>query len=504
MTRIVPPAGRNAPAGLWAARLTWGLGALVLGYIVFRAFSLSMTCDEAWSAQGLPHPSLFAFVTPAFIAALNNHFLNSWLMNLSLTVFGPSDWAARLPALCGGAAYVVLACRLALTQATSWRALALAVLLLGNPYLLDFLSIARGYSLGLAFLLPGLTRLVSGRERGRAWCLAWFALAVLSNLSFVYAYLTALALVWGECVLRRGRGWKEAAASSLTTLAVLAAVYARALILATANNEHWWGSQAGFVDGTLASLLAMTLYEPHLDPGVFVVMARVTAGLVLLAAATGCLLAAGTAPGGQAGRAAEDDDARPFFAMLVFLGVCWAGITAEHLLFGTPYLIERGALFLYPLLCLVVGLWAEYARGRGWVAGLSGAALAAIAGLCLANLTANANLSHVSTWRADACARSFMTRIHEENFQRNFTREPVRLASLATHVHTVNYYVGRLGMGYVTEILPRERATEADYLVVGKDQADAFIGRNGLEVLLRCEAGGVVLLRRPRGPLSGK
>lgn len=492
-----PSPVREALAGVRPERLVWGLGGLALCYVVFRAFTLSMTCDEAWSAQGFPQASLFTFVTPAFIAASNNHFLNSWLMNLSLTVFGKSDWAARLPALCGGVVYIVVACRLALTHASSWRAPALAALLLGNPYLLDFLSLARGYSLGLGFMLLGLQGLLSGQERGRAWCLPWFALAVLSHLGFVYTYLTALALVWGEAALGRDRAsrWRWPLVPTALTLALLAAVYVRALALAVANNEYYWGSQLGFVDGTLASLLATALYEPPLAPGVFTAMAQAAAGLMAVAAASGCLLAARGAGSARA--------ARPFFTAVLFLGVCCAGIVTEHTLFGTPYLKERGALFLYPQLCLVAALWAEYARRSTLASWLSGGTLAALVVLSALNLARSANLSHVSTWRHDACAKAFMARIHEENFQRNFTREPVRLTTAVVHGHTLNYYIDRLGMGYVVAVLPEARALEADYLIVPTDQAALLAARGDMQEVLRCPVSGGVLLRKVKAVQSG-
>lgn len=484
-----------------SAGLVWSLGSLVFCYAAYRAFTLSMTCDEAWSASGFPQPSLFAYLTPAFIAGLNNHFLNSWLMNLSLTIFGKTDWAVRLPALCGGAIYITASCRLALTRTSSWRAPALTAMLLCNPYLLDFLSLGRGYALGLGFMALGLTGLLSSQERRRAWSLAWLALAALSNLSFLYAYLTALAIVWGEALFGKNRraGLLGATAPSLLTLGLLAGVYARAMALAASNNEYWWGSPFGLVDGTLASLIRVTMYETKLPPGVFIAVARGLAVLLVLALASGCIAAAG-----RTGRA---EAKRPFFSMATFLAICMTGIVTEHALFGTPYLVERGALFLYPPLCMFLVFWAEYVRERAPASWISLSALSVVLCLSVVNSALSVNLRYTSTWRGDTCARSFMTRVHEENYQRNFTRAPIRIASSAIHRHTLNYYIDRLNMEYVAEILPESRSMDADYVFINAIQARPLLQGGAFQEVAGCPAVDMVLLRRVHpgnGPPPGR
>lgn len=470
------------------------LGGLAVAYVAARAFLLSMTCDEAWSASGFPQPSLFAFLTPEFIAPLNTHLLNSWLINLSLTLFGRHDWAVRLPALCGGVLYIVLACRFALGAATSWRGPALAALLLANPYLLDFLSLARGYSLGLCFMMLGLPLLLDRDRERYAWAPVPLALAALSNLSFLYPYLASLAIVWGLLLL----GAKRTALShlgkallpSLCTLAALWTVYGTAMRLAMLRGEHWWGSHAGFVDGTIASLVQVTLYERSLQPWVYASVARALASALVVIS----LLVMATGRGPNPGDGSREKLGR----ILLLFFIVWAGIVTEHALFGTPFVKERGALFLYPVIVAAMVLSAQYCRSIPGLSAMANTLAGVLTLCCVTNAACNVNLDHTATWSMDACARHFMETIDKNDHIRNFTHDTVTMASNLAHERTIEYYLGHKMMRYVTEILPAERMAEADYIISRVEDVERLTGQGRAAVVATCGYGNAVLLRKVR------
>ncbi len=469
--------------------------AFLLLYIGYRAATLSMTCDEAWTATDMPYPGLFGYITPEYIAGLNVHLLNNWLANLCMTILGESDLAVRLPALAGGGVYLVGAYVLCARLFQSWRLPASFVLLTANPYLLDFFSIGRGYALGMGCLMLGLPQFLKIRAKDVAppWYIAWLALAVVANLSFLYVYLAAMTLEiirtlplmrksTSQTLQLRHLAWPMAA-----TLASLTLIYGQAMRIATRNNEHWWGSPDGFINGGLTSLFQVTLYHISVPPNILLLITWATLGLsfgLALVAIASCR--------------ARRMDSSPLVALntlLALFTIVWAGVTLEHLLFGTPFLIERGMFFIYPILILIPACAAEIlASSRRAILGYG--ALAFLFAFVLANFTMAANLDHTATWRNDACSRPFLERIRAENYPRNFTRERIRIAASHMAAHTINYYVRHMRLAFVESVNGLDRLDSADYAIMPAGQAvDAHIAVR-FENIAQCPASDMVLLRK--------
>ena len=100
-------------------------------------------------------------------AASNNHVLNSLLMRLFTSVFGVSHLSVRAPALLGAALYILAAyllCRkLTPELRVQWPVF---VCLVYNPFVMDYLVAARGYSMALAFLMTSPTAAQLADYRG--------------------------------------------------------------------------------------------------------------------------------------------------------------------------------------------------------------------------------------------------------------------------------------------------------------------------------------------------
>ncbi|MBA3976499.1 MAG: hypothetical protein C0504_20015 [Candidatus Solibacter sp.] len=169
-------------------RLTTLLLAAAGAFHLHRAFSLAVTTDEAFTA--------IAFASPPWLEILtsydaNHHVLHSLLCKLSLSLFGWNALALRLPSL--------LACLLFFTIARrlfpgSPLQLVLCAWLAFHPALYDWFSLARGYSLALAFLLAALYEL-SGPLPTLTRASIFLGLSAASN--FVFAIpAAAVALAW--------------------------------------------------------------------------------------------------------------------------------------------------------------------------------------------------------------------------------------------------------------------------------------------------------------------
>jgi hypothetical protein len=174
--------------------------------VVLRAGRLSLTSDEALTYLFyLDGPINKIFFSPY---EANNHVLNSVLCWVSIHLFGLNEFNLRIPSLAASVVFFATVYRLSswLFEKRVLHVLAV-VLLAGNPYLLDFFSLARGYSLALAFFSLALFNvMLSVRDAElqpeRLFRIAlWLAASVTANL----AYLFPAVALWVTLALLASR-----------------------------------------------------------------------------------------------------------------------------------------------------------------------------------------------------------------------------------------------------------------------------------------------------------
>jgi hypothetical protein len=141
----------------WRAAAVVLLGALLLTTI-YRAATQAISHDEAltfeWFQSG-PWSQLFGSEFG------NHHPLNALFSRVMMSIFGLSEFSIRFPSVVGAALYfyaIFQICAFLLGDGALFL-LGIAFLSL-NPFLLDYLCIARGYSLGLAFFLYAIYQLM--------------------------------------------------------------------------------------------------------------------------------------------------------------------------------------------------------------------------------------------------------------------------------------------------------------------------------------------------------
>ena len=238
-------------------------------YLIVRAYSAPLVFDEA--------TSYFLFVKngtfwpgQAYWSA-NNHFLNSLLGHGSVLVFGPQEWALRLPSLIAFPFYALFGFRLMSKLECAvlrWWAF---VLFFTSHGILEFFGYARGYGLMLCFILGSLWYLRALYLQFRLstlYCLLVFSfLALLSNLSCLpligLLLLSSLYLSWRSS---KSLGLKI----RLTALTVLPFLFHLWWIFQLREHrELYYGGQSGFISDSLNSLGSMVLH-PDLSPYIFV------------------------------------------------------------------------------------------------------------------------------------------------------------------------------------------------------------------------------------------
>ncbi|MGE3804895.1 MAG: hypothetical protein AB7K24_09510 [Gemmataceae bacterium] len=164
---------------------------------VYRGATQSITHDEAVTYERYVAGPFYQIVSKP---DANNHVLFSLLSRATVGLCGPSVLTLRLPSLVASLFFLVVVARIGWRvwgpAATAWA----AVLVLGiNPFVMDYLSIARGYALALAFWAAALEQLLAAGPMLTSWRLRrasqYLALAVLGNLTFLFA-AAALVACW--------------------------------------------------------------------------------------------------------------------------------------------------------------------------------------------------------------------------------------------------------------------------------------------------------------------
>ena len=172
----------------------WLLILLATGLLLFsgyRSATLSMTHDESSTYLNyIDQPLWECFYDPVCWGTANLHLTNSFLMQMSVGLWGTHEFTIRLGNFL--AHFLYLLCSILLVTQLSdrfWPRIGAFCLLNCSPYLLDFFSLARGYGLACSFTLMStyfLFRFLRSPHKSSLLLSAFAALlAVLSNFTFL-------------------------------------------------------------------------------------------------------------------------------------------------------------------------------------------------------------------------------------------------------------------------------------------------------------------------------
>lgn len=126
-------------------------------YVLVRAWAIPVTVDECSTVMTHVPRSVIDLLFLQSDANPNNHILNTLLIKFLSGLFGYYPFVVRIPALSGALLYAVAGFFLSRDIGKyGWAGVFTYMLLLGQPYMLDFFSLARGYSLGLGCMLVAI------------------------------------------------------------------------------------------------------------------------------------------------------------------------------------------------------------------------------------------------------------------------------------------------------------------------------------------------------------
>ncbi len=395
-------------------RVLVALSVLLVAYDAARASIMSITYDEAWTY--IWHVSgrigdVLRFATPGLPD--NNHLLLTILAKFSIGLFGDSDLALRLPSVLAFALFCAAVAAILRRHLHGPLLVLFFLFTTLNPDVIDMMSIARGYGLGIALATAGIYGLMRAAEPGvrrAVWAsaaVAAFALAVLAHLSLLLLYAMALVILLAVLLLddRHGRigrsgALRVAAGPALISALLTPVALMQIHVLAPLGLLNTEGLTSFFVD-TVQKVVADSLYLDHPMRGAatalcIFVYALPAAGLLLL------LLPRRIVPLSPA--------ARTDLAMLLtlLLGASLLSV-AQHHLAGVAYLSGRRALSLFSPFALLCASIAAACRAGSWP--LRRIALPALIAVVLpltVNFARSANLHRTRDWTFNADTKAML------------------------------------------------------------------------------------------------
>ncbi len=450
-------------------------------------------------------------------------------MRLTTTVFGVTHLSTRMPALLGAFVYLLACATISrlLFSAVIWQCLQFVVLTC-NPFVLDYLVAARGYSLAMAFLAWQLVIVfVILLQRSQAVrrnelhygaaCSAFAGLSFAANFSFAFVNASVLCVALLlllpspfparnlDLVLRK---LKVVAAIVLPGLAVTGFLCASVLI-DWRNVEFMYGARS--FEEMCKSIFESSFYQlsPHIvNPVLRQYLENLPSPLLWTLFWAGLIHGVLLIVTADSWRGALHEKALSFAALLS--GVLGATILAHSVLhygFGVLLPMERTVLFVPLLLALIAGCLAA-ASGRSprsstasRVPGYSGGVLRGLLATVAVYFLLCGRLTYFKEWKYDADTRAVYDVLAYHYHRYGVDDVP----SSWLYTASLNYYSAASGREAFREFVSvRPYPTGRRVYVLFWPDDEEFINRQNLQVVYRGPLSDVVVAVRPDLLQSGQ
>lgn len=307
---------------------------LLIYIIVKRALSVPITHDESDQILYYAQQSIydiFMYTNPW----PTNHILNSLLIKLSTAIFGINQWSGRLPniiiavTILFGSVYAIA------RQLFGFKVIGLFVsvsLLLFNPYLFEFFSLARGYGMAISFSLLCYALILRFNREETVKTLLFFSLSailmVLSNFSWLLLFCAFYGYLFLYLIYKKEI--KKVLLLGLT-LFFSSLVFYHPILQMNSTNQfiYWEHTDASIIKQTFHSIWSLYNYY---DTFISVKIAIWLMGLI-----TGTVLVL------YFRAVKSNQDVGIYFAAPIFVFTIAVNLL-QHKILNTPYLEGRTAL----------------------------------------------------------------------------------------------------------------------------------------------------------------
>ncbi len=341
----------------WLAPIALGVG--ILAFLIMKSIVMQITHDESYTVEILSKQPIWDLITYKS-SYTNNHILNTLLVKFLFFIFNSYDHTlARVPNIAAFVVYFYYCFRFSQRYIRdNWVSLMFISVMCCNPYLLDFFALIRGYGLSIGLMMGSIyfsARFVlDNYSKGLIISLLLSVLSVYAQFATLHFYL-GLNLLIALYLINNYLKNKENKAlikgvliqfSGFLLLALLIYLPIKAIIK---NNEIAYYGKDGFWGSTLTSLINGSVYSQHYfknDQSVPVFKLLTLILFFLLTAFISFNL-------GEKSIKKTEKTYPSVFATLLFVCTAFSVVSQFHLL-GNQYVVDRTALFFYPLLALLM------------------------------------------------------------------------------------------------------------------------------------------------------
>jgi len=395
----------------------------VFSYINLRAWFLAFTYDESWTFLGYATEDFWKVVTNEFPAA-NNHVLHSLIMGWVYELFGQQEYILRLPVLLSFVVFAYFSYEISksLSKKMWWLPF---IMVIYQPYLLDYFVAARGYALALAFMMGAIYFLFRFSKQLRlkwAWySLIFAALAAYSNFTYLLLFI---AISMGVTLLGFTQKKKFGAMLPVVTigsiLGLMVYIPITQLIMA---KELYYGGEDGFFEDTLMTLARSFIYgysESNVLAWVFVLIIALAGVFAMQKLFLKAKLSMG-------------------FWIAFILIIIEIGSILQHHLLDSPYLIDRTAIFFIPLILFACS-WIVFQFKESIIRNI---VAFMFVGLSILNLLIAVNFSYLLDFKEHSDTKSAMLLIANDQ---DLPEDGFVLGKSIYMNATVNFYRVKLGL----------------------------------------------------------
>ncbi len=393
---------------------------LGLAYILIRNFTVGATYDEIWTIND--------FVTESYMHILNyqnvhtnNHLLNTLLIKFLFSIFEESIYVARLPNTLSSLLFLYFGLKFCSSKIGGWAGVFGFGLLITNPFLMDFLSLARGYGLSLSFMITSLyflfTYMDDGNFKNILKANLYSGLAALSSFALLNYWIVALFIT----IVFYFRDSERIKKVNLVYLFLIVAGVVGLLYEPIRKMMKYGGLQFGgsrdFYHDTLVSLTFSSMYALEASSATYVVLAIAISVFILSVIMV---------------RKSSWKKWSTLSILLIVLSLCILSTIVQHYLLGTKYLLDRTGLFYLPLFALSLAIVLRECHRK-----YASLMILFVGGLMSLNMALHGNTYKTALWFFDSCTKDAL---EEANQIGRIQDAKMRLAYAWPYGYSLNYH----------------------------------------------------------------
>jgi hypothetical protein len=341
----------------WIIPLALGVG--ILAFLIAKSVKMQITCDESYTVEILSKAPIWDIITYKS-SYTNNHILNTLLVKFMFWTFNSFDHSlARVPNILAFVAYFYYCFRFSQRYISdNWVSLMFIAVMCCNPYLLDFFALIRGYGISIGLMMGSIyfaaRYLLDNDTKGLIISVLLSVLSVYAQFATLHFYLginllIALYLMYNYAVNKKNKTLIYGISVQLMGVLLLALLIYLPLKAIIRDNQIAYYGKDGFWEDTLGSVIKGSLYSTNYfkNEQTIPVFKFLTIVLFFLLTAfiSYCL--------GEKTIEKSEKTYPSVFAAILFFSTAFSVIAQFHLL-GNQYVVDRTALFFYPLLAMLM------------------------------------------------------------------------------------------------------------------------------------------------------